>query len=80
MFLRDGAMNAPTRPMLALFTAAVRMMDAETLETLRVLFVEFGEHPATIAAIDREMKTRARGRRTVCATAGRVKILETERR
>jgi hypothetical protein len=61
-FLHDGAMNTPTRALLALFAAALRLMEDETLEELHSRFVELDEHPAAIAAIEHEIARRNRPR------------------
>lgn len=54
-----SAMN-PSRGMLAVFRASLRLMDEETLAELRGRFVELKEHPKAIAAIDRELARRNR--------------------
>jgi len=56
----DRAMNPPTRAMLAVFRASLRLMDDETLAELRGRFVALGEHPAGIRAMDREISRRKR--------------------
>jgi hypothetical protein len=56
----DGAMNPPSRAMLAVFSASLRLMDDETLAELRGRFIDLQEHPAGIGAIDREIKRRKR--------------------
>lgn len=53
-------MNPPSRGMLAVFRASLRLMDEETLGELRGRFVELKEHPTAIAAIDRELAKRKR--------------------
>jgi hypothetical protein len=57
---RSGAMNPPTRAMLAVFRASLRLMDDETLGELRGRFATLGEHPAGIRVIDREIARRKR--------------------
>src|SRR5688572_3863607 len=55
-----GAMNPPTRAMLAVFTASLDLMDDATLAELRARFVALGEHPAGIRAMDWELARRKR--------------------
>lgn len=57
---QSGAMNPPSRAMLAVFSASLKLMDDETLDELRGRFIELREHPAGIRAIDREIKRRKR--------------------
>jgi hypothetical protein len=56
----DGVMNPPSRAMLAVFSASLKLMDDETLAELRGRFVAMGEHPAGIRVIEREIKRRKR--------------------
>ena len=53
-------MNPPTRAMLAVFKASLRLMDDDTLEELRGRFVTLGEHPVGIRAMDQEISRRKR--------------------
>ena len=56
----DRAMNPPSRAMLAVFSASLKLMDDQTLAELRGRFVAMAEHPTGIRAIDREIKRRKR--------------------
>ena len=54
------AMNPPTRAMLAVFRASIRLMDDDTLAELRGRFIALSEHPTGIRAMDREISRRKR--------------------
>ena len=56
-------MKKPSRAMLAVFRAAAKQMESDMLLDLRLAFVCAREHPATIAAIDAELKQRVQSRR-----------------
>ena len=53
-------METPSPATLAVLQAAAMEMTADQLLDLRSEFVKAREHPATIQAIDRELKRRAR--------------------
>jgi hypothetical protein len=53
-------MPKPSRALLTVFRAILRTLPTATLADLRTRFVELGDSPAGIIAINRELNLRAR--------------------